>query len=888
MGNHKERVERLERLSFYLRNAVNSLLRERRRAIFAVFTVAVGVAAIVGLQLTADVLESTLTTNVRTLLRGDLTVTRTSEQGSSFERTELTAVEQLEEEGLIDGFTTAGSPSDFADFFKFTLSVAGRTDNDAIFDFWSPLFLEKDVYPYYGEVRSGGKGLWELIEDDFDVVVTRNLANRHDINVNDQLKLGDVATLFTVKGILTGSALGRTGDPLAGNVIFRWDTIESVFPDLKDPVSEIYILAPGRSDGELALIDERLEAISPLVESTTPAELEEDNQESADTLRSVILVFGLVALAIGGIGIANTMQVLVSRRLPEAGVLKAIGLKGRQVMAVFLTEALIIGTLGSLIGIVSGILVSFVTLRVVEGVVPLDLKLHVGAGPIITGLIVGILVTLAFGLLPTVGAGRVRPLAAIRPNDSDLVKGSWLTSTLLLLALAVVMGIVVGVLIGTMVIGLIGTLVAFVVVGILLLMLVGVVYLLSRLPSFQTLTLHLSFLEWRRRKLRAASLLLAMSIGVLGIGLILMLADTLISGLRTSAEDAIGGDVIMVINDPAEKEEAFARIRDADGVALLSPGTVYETRLVAINGVTEALEDRIAAAELDAEDRQELEDYFGVVAVRAIDEALPRLEFSAEGGRMLDESDVGRNTVALQHDSAIEVLDLEVGDQLSFQGLDRDGADSGSRVQFEIVGIAEEDPFGITLFGSVLTASDPLQAQDVPPLANMAIVEVDDDNRDDLVRDLNLELDSVFVVETETFTDLFADLLRQFRTFPLVLAGLSLLAAVVIIANAVALSTIERRREIGLLKAVGAKARWVVVQLALENTLLGFVGGLIGLAIALAALLAITMLLDIALVISPVIIIGVLVLSTVLSLVVTLLSAYPAAQERPLDILRGD
>jgi ABC-type antimicrobial peptide transport system permease subunit len=884
----------MERLSFYLKNAINSLLRERRRAIFAVFTVAVGVAAIVGLQLTADVLESTLTTNVRTLLRGDLAVTKTSEQGSSFERTELEGVEQLEEEGLIDGFTTAGSPSDFADFVEFTLSVAGRTDNDAIFDFWSPLFLEKDVYPYYGEVEAEGKDLWELIEGDFDVVITQNLANRHDISVNDQLKLDDVATLFTVKGILSGSALGRSGDSLAGNVVFRWDTIESLFPDLKDPVREIYILAPGRSDAELALIDQRMEAISPLVESTTPAELEADNQESADTLRSVILVFGLVALAIGGIGIANTMQVLVSRRLPEAGVLKAIGLKGRQVMAVFLTEALIIGALGSVIGVVSGILVSFVTLRVLEGVVPLDLEFRLGPGPIITGLIVGILVTLAFGLLPTVGAGRVRPLAAIRPNDSDLVKGSWLTSTLLLLALAVVMGIVVGVLIGNLVIGLIGTLVAFVVVVILLLILVGVVYLLSRLPSFGTLTLHLSFLEWRRRKLRAASLLLAMSIGVLGIGLILMLADTLIAGLTNSAEDAIGGDVIVVVSDPAEKEEAYAQIRNADGVTLLSPGTVYGARLVAINGDTDALEERIAAYEaeqgevLDAEDRQELELFFDFASVRAIDETLPRLEFSAEGGRMLNQSDVGRNTAVLYYGSAVDVYDLEVGDQLLLQGLDRADEDAGSPIQFELVGIAEEDPFSFQLFGFVLTASDPFQAQDVPLVAEIGVVKVDEESRDDLVRDLNLEFDSLFVVEAETFIDLFADLLKTFRTFPLVLAALSLLAAVVIIANAVALSTMERRREIGLLKAVGAKARWVVIQLALENTLLGFVGGLIGLAIALAALFALTSLLGIALVISPVIIIGVLVLSTVLSLVVTLLSAFPAAQERPLDILRGD
>src|SRR4030042_5571299 len=101
-------------------------------------------------------------------------------------------------------------------------------------------------------------------------------------------------------------------------------------------------------------------------------------------------------------------------------------------MAVFLTEALIIGVVGSVVGIVAGLAVSFVMLRVVEGIVFVDLEWSLGAGPVLPGLIVGLLVTLAFGLLPTVGAGRVRPMAAIRPNDSDLIKGSWLLSALLL------------------------------------------------------------------------------------------------------------------------------------------------------------------------------------------------------------------------------------------------------------------------------------------------------------------------------------------------------------------------------------------------------------------------------------------------------------------------
>lgn len=888
----------MERLTFYFKNAALSLLRERRRAIFAIFTVVVGVAAIVGLQLTADVLESSLTSNVRTLLRGDLAVTKEGgDTSSGFTNEELTAVQALEDEGLFDSFTVLGTPgSDFADFTKFKLTVVGRTDSDAVTAFYSPIFLEHDVFPYYGEVNSKGQGLWDMIQGEFDVVLTSNLANRQNINVDDQLKLSGVDDLFTVRGILSTAALGRVADPFQGNVVFRQDTIDMLFPDLKDPVSEIYILAPDANGEQLARIDERLEAISPLIDSTTPAELEISNQDAADNLRLIILTFGLVALAIGGIGIANTMQVLVSRRLPEAGVLKAIGLKGRQVMAVFLAEALIIGVVGSVIGVVAGLGVSFGTLRVMEGVANQNLEWSVGAGPIFTGLIVGVLVTLAFGLLPTAGAGRVRPMAAIRPNDSDLVKGSWLISTLLLLALAVVMGVMVGVFLGNLMWGLIGTFAAFVGVGLLLLVLTGIVYLLSRLPTFRWLTLQLSFLEWRRRKTRAASLLLAMSIGVLGIGLILMLADTALSGLTNAVEDVVGGDVVLAVNDPAEKDQVYATIREADGVTLFSPGAIYDTRLTAINGDPAQLESRIDAAEadrsgLDAEQRQDLEDYFAFVNTRTVDAALPRLEFAGDGGRMLDETDEGRNTVVLQALSeapATEWLALQVGERISLQAVDRDDQGLGSPVEFEIVGISEESAIDVTLFGAIMTANDPFAEQGILPAADVAIIAVEEAKRADLVRDLNLQFDSILVLEVAAFIDLFAELIDQFRIVPLVLSGLVLLAAVVIVANAVALSTLERRKEIGLLKAVGAKARWIIVQLVLENTLLGFIGGLIGLALAFGVLVATSILLGFDVVASPIIIVGVLALAIVLSATVTLFSAIPAARERPLEILRGE
>ena len=75
-------------------------MRERRRAIFAVFTVVVGVAAIVGLQLTADILERSLTTSVRTLMRGDIAITKGGlDRAGAFAEGELGGIQALLDEG---------------------------------------------------------------------------------------------------------------------------------------------------------------------------------------------------------------------------------------------------------------------------------------------------------------------------------------------------------------------------------------------------------------------------------------------------------------------------------------------------------------------------------------------------------------------------------------------------------------------------------------------------------------------------------------------------------------------------------------------------------------------------------------------------------------------
>ena len=130
---------------------------------------------------------------MRSLLRGDIAVAKTGpEQAGAFTASDLAGIQALLDEGAIDGYTIRGSPSDFADFTKFKTSVVGRTDINAVFSIFTPVFFERNVFPYYGEVSANGRDLWELMQADFDVVVTRNLANRHNIDVGDGLKLSDI------------------------------------------------------------------------------------------------------------------------------------------------------------------------------------------------------------------------------------------------------------------------------------------------------------------------------------------------------------------------------------------------------------------------------------------------------------------------------------------------------------------------------------------------------------------------------------------------------------------------------------------------------------------------------------------------------------------------
>ena len=118
------------------------------------------------------------------------------------------------------------------------------------------------------------------------------------------------------------------------------------------------------------------------------------------------------------------------------------------------------------------------------------------------------------------------------------------------------------------------------------------------------------------------------------------------------------------------------------------------------------------------------------------------------------------------------------------------------------------------------------------------------------------------------------------------IASLALLAGIIIIANAVALAMLERRRELGIMKSVGYTSRRVLGVVLIENGLIGGLGSLLGMILVALATAIFSRVANIALGVNPVTTIGLIALVAVVAMLTATLVAWGAVRVRPLEVLR--
>lgn len=834
----------MKRFFFYIGYAFRNLWGSGRWTTFAIFSVAAGVATVVALRSLGLTISDSLLINLRELNRGDITVRTVGSGPLAFNinqgQYEGRVFSPAQEQRIAEMIARYGGGTYITYSLYNNIQITGLNYvSSGRPQLVSSFFIDPHNFAIVRDIRAldpPGVPLEALFADERAVVVSENLAEEQGLRVGDAVRVSGTEELFIVTGIVPSETEANVRNLSAAFFGFAYfDKQAAPVMQLNPEPNHLSIILPDGTPTEtirqlgLELWQNRGRIFSM---DTTP-DLLERNAVMADMLGRFIVTLGLGALLIGGVGIVNTMLVMVGRRMLEIASLKTFGMKRHQIALLFCTEAFLLGLVGSVLGVGIGLLLSMAVNRYGEVLIqqPLVWRLYPEAA--IFGFALGMVVTLVFGVLPVMIATRVRPAIILRPNQHHIPRTGWREVMFAAGVLVLVLGAIAGQIIGPLFERVLGGyapgvfLIGILMVALLMLflaLLVGVlwvvVWLVSRLPAFGSVDLRLALRNMTARRTRTATTLLALSAGMFALSSISFFGLGARHILRFQFAETLGGNILVV---PLVREPLGQTLVD---VFLSLQGDIrYRTRMGTFFARLQSVDEQPVM--LDG--RQSI----GVTLLLMIREGdRPELRSGTLlAGRDLTPEDYGRPVIVLSEQSLVESTLRE----FTLSDL---GVQVGSRVRMsinnqehdlEVIGIVSSPNGVIPNFGGAFL---PPGLVDVDRgFARMTVLDVAPEN----VNNVLLRLSSVpliLAVDVTFLDSLMVRLIEQLSALPTVVGLLSLAAAAVIMGNTVSLATLERRQQIGVLKAMGLKRRRVLRVMLLENTVIGLLGGLIGIAIS--------------------------------------------------------
>ena len=250
-------------------------------------------------------------------------------------------------------------------------------------------------------------------KDEFSVLVPTRLAKKSKIKVGDRVTVSgsELSRRFTVSGLLKEEGAGRFSNGKA--VFMSLGAAQRIF-GMEGKLNYIDAKAePGRSAKRVA------DRISERLGSSFVVERPENRVDAISQMLRGLTVglsfFGTIALFVGAFLVYNTFAMVVVEQTQELGILRSLGASRGQVALLILTQAGIVAVFGSILGVGAGIGLAKLLLRYMAQTVQMPIEtLSIPYAGLIWAVLIGIIVTLAAAVQPALLAGRISPLAAIR------------------------------------------------------------------------------------------------------------------------------------------------------------------------------------------------------------------------------------------------------------------------------------------------------------------------------------------------------------------------------------------------------------------------------------------------------------------------------------------
>lgn len=522
-------------------------------------------------------------------------------------------------------------------------------------------------------------------------------------------------------------------------------------------------------------------------------------------------VFGALALFMGGFIIFNTFRTVVTERRRDIGMLRALGATRRTIIGAILTEGFLQGLLGSVIGLLLGYLMAMVVLKVAQGPLSSFVNIKLGLpviepGLVIISILLGVGVTLLAGLLPAWNASKVTPLEALRPTVTEVEfkrqtgRGFWLGAVILLSTVLAILSRQAALILPGGILFLVG----------LVLVAPGLIRpfasLFGRVVALATVRQGIGGMaqsnltrQPSRVAVTASTSLLALAVIVAAGGIVTSMKGTILD----MVQDSLGSDYVFV---PPSVGLWGSNVG-------ASPQLAKDLRSVA--GVETVSTLRFTSSQANGQ-------MVSVLGIQPDDfQKVSGLVFTE--GNLSAYQDIASERALIANSVFMISMGLTVGDTVELMTSD-------GQVQYRIVAIASDllnAKINTVYISQANLQTDFGSTEDVFIQADLQ-AGADREAAGAQIKALGENYPQFKVISgADYYTTLLAQFEAAFSAMYFLFAILALPSLIAML-NTLTISVIERRREIGLIRAVGGTRRQIRNMVVAESLILAAIGASFG------------------------------------------------------------
>jgi putative ABC transport system permease protein len=774
-----------------------------RRFIFFIICIAIGVGAVMTIKSLANILSNAVNRESKSLLAADIAL-----QGS-WEQTAKDREFQKQALPPETDFLFIKELHGMARYPK-----AGNSDgknSGALIVELKSIPLAPPHYPLYGELKTApAQTIGDSLADHGAIVEPSFLMRTH-LKVGDSFSLGKTQVRITATVLAEPDRISRAFS-IGPRVFVSQATLDSAqlilpgsrvkhrtlirLPESMPPDTAVDILKAGLEDKSL-----RFRSYKDMQSSLT---------DSIERMGQYLGALGVIALIMGGIGVAMIIRTFMAQKLDTIAILNCMGASSRTILKIYLSQALLLGLIGSVLGVSLGYTALYLLPEKLAGLLNLEFQPGFYWLPAAQSLCLGLLTTLLFCAWPLIQAVRTRPLRLFRRNfaEEEISQGSrrerWTAGLTMVAGLALIVFwqaesvkrgaiFLFALIIATLILRAVAS---------------SLLKFLRKIPPAQSMTRRYGLANLCRPNNQAASIITCLGLGIMLVLTVRLVQMDMLAMLKSNTE--INPPNYFYIDIQSDQTERFLQILDQtapDAERELIP--LIRSRLYSADGKK--------TADWQYKNRQKEEWFITRSFVLTHMSGPPPKDNKIIAGKWWSKREASIPQVSVEEDAA-KRLGLKIGSELTVEI-------QGIQITAPVTSIRKVNWRNMRTNFYMIFSPGALEGA---PITYVATVNVPEEKELALQQAVIDRLPNVTALSTRDIVNTVETVVGKLKTLVDFMSGFSILSGLIILSGSIASTKYRRLKESAILKILGARRLAVAGILGIEYAILGVVSGVMG------------------------------------------------------------